>query len=264
VENYPGFSDPISGFDLSRKMELQARNFGAQFASATVESVQKDGEIFKVTTNTQKHSSLAVIVATGAKHNTLNIPGEKEYYGRGVSYCATCDGPLFKNKRMLIVGGGDAACDEAIYLANLTDKVVHIHRRDRFRAQAGLAERVLKNPHIEVRFNTQCKEIGGATKVTHALLYDNSKNKTYEEKFDAVFIFIGSISRTSFLDHTTLDAGGYIVTNDRMETDIKGLFAVGDVRASPFRQLVVAAGEGAIAAHVAASYIDELKGQTYK
>lgn len=165
---------------------------------------------------------------------------------------------------MLVVGGGDAACDEATYLSNLTDTITQIHRRDRFRAQSSLAERILHNPNVTVRFNTECREIMGEGKVAKVKLFDNAGNRTYEEETDAVFIFIGSIPQTGFLSGVELDETGYIRTDERMETNVQGLFAAGDVRATPFRQLVVAAGEGAIAAHKAAAFIDELKGRAYR
>jgi thioredoxin reductase (NADPH) len=264
LENYPGFPETITGMELSRRMEKQAAAFGARFEYATVASVAKEGEAFRVAFPKESKTALAVIVASGAQHKTLGVPGERELMGRGVSYCATCDGPFFKNKRMLVVGGGDAACDEAAYLSNLTDKITHIHRRDRFRAQPALAERILNNPRIDVRFNTECREIIGKEKVAGVKLYDRLENRTYEEETDSVFIFIGSNPRTSFLSGVALDAGGYIRTNDRMETSIPGLFAAGDVRSTPFRQLVVAAGEGAVAAHAAAASIDELRGRPYR
>ena len=164
---------------------------------------------------------------------------------------------------MLVVGGGDAACDEASYLANLTDKVILIHRRDRFRAQKALAERVLSNKNIEVRFNTELKEIMGNAKVEKVKLYHNKENREYEEDMAAVFIFVGTVPQTSMLDGVQLDDAGYIVTDQRMETNIKGMFAAGDVRSTPFRQVVVATGEGAVAAHSAIQYIDELRGEAY-
>ena len=208
-------------------------------------------------------SAFTVILATGARHRTLDVPGEKEFTGRGVSYCATCDGPFFRGKRILVVGGGDAACDEAIFLANLTDDVLMVHRRDRFRAQKALAERVLRHPNIEVRFNTEVREIRGDRKVERVVLYNAENGSTCEEGMDAVFIFIGSIPRTAVAPEATLDEAGYILTDARMETNVRGLFAVGDVRATPFRQLVVAAGDGAIAAHMAAQLVEELKGEKY-
>jgi thioredoxin reductase (NADPH) len=265
LENYPGFPEPLPGIELSQKFEEQARNFGAEILTSSVESVSKRGKLFTVNTDNGPLTTPTVIVATGAKHKKLGIPGEEEFAGRGVSYCATCDGPFFKGKRMLVAGGGDAACDEAMFLSKLTDQVIMVHRRDRFRAQPALAERTLNNPNIEVRWHTEAKVIKGNGKVEAVVLLRNDKNETYEEKVEAVFVFIGSIPQTEVLKdlEVELDEAGYIVTNQRMETNIPGLYAVGDVRATPFRQLVVAAGEGAIAAHAASQYIDELKGEAY-
>ncbi len=264
LENYPGFPEPVKGFDISQKMEQQAVNFGAEITYESVASVKKEGNIFFVKTDRNELKALSVIIATGTRHRNLDIPGEKEFTGRGVSYCATCDGPFFKDKKMLVVGGGDAACDEATYLSNLTDKIIMIHRRDRFRAQKALAERVLNNPHIEVRFNHELKEIMGSQKVEKVRLLNNRGNNEYEENVDAVFVFIGSIPQVSMIQDVKLDEAGYIVTDRKMETNIKGLFAAGDVRSTPFRQVVVAAGEGAVAAHSVSQYIDELRGEAYK
>ena len=268
LENYPGFPEGLTGFELSEKLEKQARNFGAEFLSATVKSAKQQSSsetapYFKVDTTTGTLNSHTVIIATGAKHRTLDMAGEKEFTGRGVSYCATCDGPIFKEKRMLVVGGGDAACDEARFLANLTDKIIMIHRKERFRAQRSLAQLVLNNPHIEVRFNTELKEISGTDRVKRVKLYNNKEKKLNSEELDAIFIFIGSIPQSRIVEGLKLDQAGYIITNQKMETNISGLFSAGDVRSTPFRQLVVAAGEGAIAAHSVSQYIDELKGEAY-
>jgi thioredoxin reductase (NADPH) len=166
---------------------------------------------------------------------------------------------------MLVVGGGDAACDEAMYLANLASGILMIHRREKFRAQKGLAARVLANPKIEVRFNTELKSIEGAQTVSKVHLIEKGSGREYVEQVAAVFIFIGSDPKSSLAAPlgVQLDDAGYILTNQRMETSVPGLYAAGDVRSSPFRQLVVAAAEGAIAAHAAGQYIDELKGEAY-
>jgi thioredoxin reductase (NADPH) len=266
LENYPGFPDPLPGIDLGQRFEQQAQRFGAEIQIVGVQGVAKEKGVFRVDTDNGPASALAVILATGAKHKKLGVPGEPQFAGRGVSYCATCDGPFFKGKRMLVVGGGDAACDEAMFLSKLSDKVVMIHRRDRFRAQRALAERVLHNPNIEVRFNTELKEIRGSGKVAEVELVSNQTGQSVVEKLEAVFVFVGSIPQTqvlSGLPGVTLDEGGYVITDQRMQTAVKGLYAAGDVRATPFRQLVVAAGEGAVAAHCAAQYIDEIKGEAY-
>ncbi len=265
LENYPGFPDPLPGIELSQKFEEQARNFGAEIQTSSVQSVSKRGKLFTVDTDNGPLTSPTVIVATGAKHKKLGIPGEEEFSGRGVSYCATCDGPFFKGKRMLVAGGGDAACDEAMFLAKLTDQVIMVHRRDRFRAQRALAERTLNNPNIEVRWNTEAKVIRGDGKVGEVVLWRNDKEEDYTEKVEVIFVFIGSIPQTQIVKalDVRMDEAGYIVTNQRMETSVPGLYAVGDVRSTPFRQLVVAAGEGAIAAHAASQHIDELRGEAY-
>jgi thioredoxin reductase (NADPH) len=264
LENYPGFPEPINGGEFAQLLEEQAKNFGAEIMITTATSLKKEGEIFTVETAKGSFTSYAVIISTGAQHRKLDVPGEKEFSGRGVSYCATCDGPFFRNKKMLVVGGGDAACDEASFLANLTDKVIMIHRRDRFRAQKSLADRVLRNPNIETRFNTVIKEIKGDMKVKSVVLENLETGKQYEEDMDAVFVFIGSIPQTSLVPDLPKDEGGYILTDQNMETEVKGLYAAGDVRATPFRQLVVAAGEGAVATHCASQRIDAIKGQAYE
>jgi thioredoxin reductase (NADPH) len=261
LENYPGVMGPVNGYDFSETMRAQAEAFGAFFLTATVSALRKEGGLFHLETSEGNLRAKAAILATGAKHRHVGVPGEEEFAGRGVSYCATCDGPFFKGKRMLVVGGGDAACDEASFLAKLSDKIVIVHRKDRFRAQASLAERILRNPSIEVRFGTLVKEIKGSKKIESVVL--EKDGRAYEEAFDAVFVFVGSIPQTSLADDAAKDEAGYLITDDRMATSMSGLFAVGDVRASSFRQLITAASDGATAAHSASQYIDELKGEAY-
>ncbi len=263
MENYPGFPEPINGYAFSDKMRQQSEQFGAEFKSATAQSIKKEGNIFTVETSDGTLTSWTVLLATGAKHRHLGVPGEEEFAGRGVSYCATCDGPFFKNKKILVVGGGDAACDEASYLSKLTDTVVMIHRKERFRAQRTLAERILNNPKIDVRFNHELQSIEGDEKVTKVTFKRNDTGETYSEDMDAVFIFIGSIPQTSLVPQLKTDEAGYLVTGQDMESSEKGLYIAGDVRATPFRQVVVACGEGAISAHMAAAHIDEIKGDAY-
>ncbi len=262
LENYPGVMGPVSGYELSETMRKQAEAFGASFLTASATGLARGPEGFRVETSEGPLSSRTVVLATGAKHRHVGVPGEEKFAGRGVSYCATCDGPFFKGKRMLVVGGGDAACDESAFLAKLSSQVVVAHRRDRFRAQAALAERTLKNPGIEVRFNTQIKEIRGDKKVESVLL-EREGSGPYEEPFSAVFVFVGSIPQSGLATEARKDEAGYIITDEHMATSVPGLYAVGDVRASNFRQLVTAASDGAIAAHSASQYLDELKGKAY-
>jgi thioredoxin reductase (NADPH) len=264
LENYPAYAEPKSGFEFAQDMHRQAEKFGAEIITDTVLSLKKDGDFFVVETGSGKITAWTVVLATGAKHRTLDVKGEAEFSGRGVSYCATCDGPFFKGKKMLVVGGGDAACDEAQFLAKLSDKIVMVHRRDRFRAQKSIADRVLNNKNIEIRFNTVVQEIKGDKKVSSVVLKKVDSEEAYEESFDAVFVFVGSIPQTALVPDTEKDESGSIITDQRMESSVKGLFVAGDVRATPFRQVIVAAGEGAIAAHSASQYIDDLKGEAYK
>jgi thioredoxin reductase (NADPH) len=264
LENYPGEANPRSGFDFSRDMHRQAEVFGARFITDTVLSLKKERKFFAAAlTDGGKLRAPAVILATGAVHRTLGVPGEAEFAGRGVSYCATCDGPFFKGKPMLVVGGGDAACDEARYLSHLSNRIILIHRRDQFRAQKALAEQVLNNPHIEVRLNTTIQEIRGDRQVSGVVLKTAGKEAVckeavYEEAVNAVFIFAGTVPQTSLVPDAKTDEAGYIVTDQCMASSIPGLYAAGDVRSGPFRQVVVAAGEGAVAAHCAAEYIASL------
>jgi thioredoxin reductase (NADPH) len=287
LENYPGnverkdaegnvLAGPRTGYELVQDMYSQAEAFGASFLCEEVSGLTKEGNLFTaVLANGETRRAQAVIIATGAKHRTLDIPGEKEFSGRGVSYCATCDGPFFKNKKIFVVGGGDTACVEARYLSRLSNQVIVVHRRERFRAQKALAESVLHNPNIKTLFNTVMKEIRGApgTKVTSVLLESNGGGRgnavSREENTDAVFIFTGIVPQTSLVSPSAgglkvdLDEAGYIITDQYMASSVPGLFAAGDVRTTPFRQVVTAAADGAVAAHCAAAYIDGLKGESY-
>ena len=275
LENYPGIAPGKTGFEFSEDMYRQAVEFGAEFLTEQALVLNKEGDIFSVSLGDGKiKRAHAVIIATGAKHRTLDIPGEKEFNGRGVSYCATCDGPFFKNKKVFVVGGGDAACDEAQFLSHLTKEVVLIHRRDRFRAQKALADRVLHNPNIQVRFNMVMREIkgteGAGGKVSSVILENTIDGKgQFEENTNGVFVFTGIVPQTNLVSgengclKVDMDETGYIVTDQNMATSIPGLYAAGDVRSTPFRQVSTAAGDGAIAAHCAAAYIDSLKGDAY-
>ena len=273
LENYPGnigqsdesgkvISQPKSGYDITMDMHRQAESFGASFLTDTVSSLKKEGNIFLVNcANDGTLKAKTVIMATGSRPRLLDVPGEKEFTGRGVSYCATCDGNFFKGKKIFVAGGGDAACDEARYLSRLSNHITLVHRRDSFRAQKALAQRTMENPNINVRFNTVIKEIKGETKVKSVILADTVNGKITEEETDAVFIFTGTVPLSSLATgeiNVKLDENGYIITDNKMSTNVLGLFAAGDVRSGAFRQVVTAAADGAMAAHNAAEYIDNL------
>ena len=240
IENYPGLGK-VSGFELAEKFESQANAFGCQ-------------------TSDGAYKAKAVVLATGAKHRTLGVPGETELTGKGVSYCATCDGPFFRNKRILVCGGGDSACQEAMYLAKLSQDVTVCHRRDRFRAQASIAKAMENTAGINVKLNTTVASINGEDgKVKSVTLKDVATGEEYTQEFDGVFVFVGSEPQTQLVPFCKKDEAGFVATDRTMMTSVPGLFAVGDVRDTPFRQIVTAAADGAIAAHYASEYIDRLE-----
>ena len=275
LENYPGnverrdaggnvIAPPRTGFELAEDMHSQAKAFGACFLSDEVLRLDKEGDVFTaLLAGGDICKASTVIIATGAAHRKLGIPGEEKFSGRGVSYCATCDGAFFKGKKIFVAGGGDAACDAAQYLSRLSQHVILVHRRDRFRAQPSLADRVMHNQNIQVRFNTVIKEIKGEQKVSSVML--EREGEMSEEEADGVFIFAGMVPCSSLVRgiRAELDENGYIVTDQKMAASVPGLFAAGDVRSGSFRQVIVAAGEGAVAAHSASEYIDRLRGRVY-
>jgi thioredoxin reductase (NADPH) len=274
LENYPGNTGqfdadgktlyaPRTGYEFAMDLHRQAETFGASFLTDSVVSIKKENSVFLLNLSEGEIlKAKAVIMATGSKPRLLEIPGEKEFTGKGVSYCATCDGNFFKGKKIFVCGGGDAACDEARYLSRLSNQITLVHRRDSFRAQKALAERTMNNPNIKVRFNTVITEIKGDKKVKSVILKDTKDGSIFEEETDAVFIFAGSIPQSSLVNgdfKTELDESGYIITDQKMATNVTGLFAAGDVRSGAFRQVVTAAADGAMAAHSAAEYIDGLE-----
>ena len=263
IENYPGLGK-ISGYELAAAFEQQANDFGCEFIYGTVNSIKKleDGT-FELDTTDGPYQSPVVVIATGAKHRNLEVPGEKEMIGHGVSYCATCDGPFFRNKKILVCGGGDSACQEALYLKKLSDDVTVTHRRDRFRAQASIVK-AMEDAGIKTKMNTTVQSINSENaKVKSVTFLNKSSGETYTEDFDGVFIFVGNIPQTQLVPDCEKDEAGFIKTDRNMMTSIPGIFAIGDVRDTPFRQVVTAASDGAIAAHYASEYIDARAGIKY-
>ena len=253
IENYPGVQE-ISGYELAERFEKQCDEFGVQLEYANVTAIEKNDTGFIAKTDGGEFESKALIVATGASHRHLGVEGEEEYKGRGVSYCATCDGPFFKGKSVIVVGGGDTALTDAIYLSKLCKDVTVIHRRDEFRAQKILQDRIKNIENIKTIMSNNIKTINGdGNKVTSVTLLDGSELKT-----DGIFVLVGTIPNSNLVSTLSETKNGYIITNDKMETSCPGLFASGDVRNTPFRQVVTAAGDGAMAAHSADEYIQNL------
>ncbi|MFS0558409.1 thioredoxin-disulfide reductase [Brevibacillus sp. 179-C9.3 HS] len=258
IENYPGFSS-ILGPDLSTKMFEHAQQFGAEYAYGEIKEIRDEAPYKRVITGDKEYLTKSVIVATGAEHRLLGVPGEKELSGRGVSYCAVCDGAFFRNKELVVVGGGDSAVEEAVFLTRFASKVTIVHRRDQFRAQKILQKRAFDNEKIEVIWDTELKEIRGEGKVQTLLLENTKTGEQKEFPADGVFIYVGMDPLTESVRPLgiTNDAG-YVLTDEKMNTKVKGVFAAGDVREKMLRQVVTATGDGSIAAQSAQHYVEEL------
>lgn len=260
VENYPGF-DTILGPELSTKMFEHAKKFGAEYAYGDVSEVI-DGEEYKIIISGKKqYKTRTIIITTGAEYKKLGIPGETELGGRGVSYCAVCDGAFFKQKNLIVIGGGDSAVEEGIYLTRFADKVTIVHRRDKLRAQKIIQDRAFANEKIDFIWNTQVKEIhevdGKVGKVTLVSTVDGTEK---EVQADGVFVYVGMLPLTApFASLNILNDAGYIVTNEKMETAIPGIYAAGDVREKMLRQIVTATGDGSIAAQSVQHFVEEIK-----
>ena len=254
LENYPGVFPAVDGATYMMTMQKQAEAFGAKVIQAQVLSIDKTGGSFLVKTKKASYEAECLCIATGAIHRNLEVPGEKEFSGRGVSYCATCDGPFFRNKKIVVVGGGDSACSEAIYLSTLSSDVSIIHRRDKFRAQQAVIDKMLA-AGVKPVYDSVVKEIKGGAKVESVIVENVKTGEQTQLATDAVFIFTGMLPQTDLVDMLPKDPSGYILTDENMETSVPGLFAAGDVRSKPFRQVVTAVSDGAIAAHVASERI---------
>ena len=259
VENYPGFPEGITGGEISQRMEEQAKRYGTEVGYQEVKSIEKKGNGLEIKTGSENYSTQAVILAAGASFRTLGVSREKELTGRGVSYCATCDGAFFKNKEIVVIGGGDSAMQEGIFLTRFADQVTVIHRRDRLRASPILQERAQKNSKMHFIWDTVVDKIEGDKKVENVVLKNIKNNQTQSFKTDGVFIFIGHEPNTYFVkDFVKLDDKGYVVTDSSLRTSVPGVFAAGEIRAGAVKQLVSACGEGCEAALAAQSYLENL------
>ena len=265
VENYPGCLEGESGPTLIDRMYNQAKHFGAEFVYDEIESVDLKGSIKQLKGKKDVYKAKSIIIATGASSRPIGCPGEKEFTGKGVSYCATCDGSFFEDFDIYVVGGGDTAVEEAMYLTKFGRSVTIIHRRDELRAAKSIQDKAFKNPKIKFMWNTIVKELKGDG-ILNTMVVENVKTREQttivadeEDMTFGVFGFIGYIPKTDiFKDILTLDHG-YIVTDENMKTNIDGVFAAGDVRVKSLRQVVTAASDGAIAAVQAEKYIESLE-----
>lgn len=249
LDNYPGVFPTLDGPTFIQTMEDQTKAFGAKIEMVQVTAIDKKDNNFIVTSRKKLYQAPYLCLATGAIHKTLGVSGEAEFTGRGVSYCATCDGPFFRKKKIVVVGGGDTACAEATYLSTLTSDLHIIHRRDKFRAQKALVDKMLSK-NVQPIYDTVVKSINGSAKVESVTLENVKTKEETTLPADAVFIFTGIQPQADLVDMLAKDEGGYIKTDENMETSMPGLFAAGDVRSKPFRQVVTAVNDGAIAAHI--------------
>ena len=250
VENYPAISK-ISGFEFSNNLYNQAINFGAELKYETVVNLTKDKE---VTTNRGKYQAKSIIIATGLSNRTLEIDGVDSFIGRGISYCATCDGNFFKDKVVAVVGGGNTALEDAIFLSNICKKVYIIHRRTTFRGEKILQDILNKKENVEFVFNSNVVKINGNELLESIII--NTNNEEKELQIDGLFLAIGQIPNNSYIDIIDLDEKGYAIANEYFKTNIYGIYVAGDFRTKKVRQLVTAASDGATAAINAIEYIE--------
>ncbi len=257
IENYPGFPDGIRGLDLVSKMMKQSEASGAMIRSMEkVLGMDLEGKKKRVKTNTGTYAAASLIIATGTEHRRLGVPGESEFLGHGVSYCAVCDGPLYKNRSLIIVGGGNCAANNAIFLSNLAAAVKLIHRRSSLRARKALVER-MKSNGVEFILDTEIREIKGDKIVNSVVLYNKKTREVTELKADGVFIDIGQVPLSEVAGEAgvELDERGYIIVDHRQRTNIEGVYAIGDVTTCPHKQIGTAIGHAVISAIEAFGYI---------
>ncbi len=260
IENYPGFTS-ITGPELSQNMYQSAMQFGAEYAYGDVTGIEVDGDIKVIYVGAKTYKAYSVVIATGSYHRHLDVPGELEYAGRGVSYCAVCDGAFFKDKELFVIGGGDSAVEEGVYLTEFAKKVTIVHRRDQLRAQKILQDRAFKNEKVEFIWDSVVEEIKGNNLQVTDLVIKNVKTGTVRTlPADGVFIYVGLLPMSDIVKSLQItNDEGWIVTNDVMETAIKGIYAVGDVRLKPLRQIATAVGDGGQAGMEVYHYVEALK-----
>ncbi|MCL6570255.1 MAG: thioredoxin-disulfide reductase [Bacillus sp. (in: Bacteria)] len=261
VENYPGF-ESILGPDLSTKMFDHAKKFGAEYAYGDIKEVVDHGDYKVVIAGSKQYKAYAVIITAGAEYKKVGVPGEKELSGRGVSYCAVCDGAFFKGKELVVIGGGDSAVEEGVYLTRFASKVTVVHRRDQLRAQKIAQDRAFANEKVEFIWKHTIKSINdteGNGKVGSVTLVSTENGEEQEFKTDGVFIYVGMLPLSKpFLSLGITNENGYIETNELMETKVPGIFAAGDIREKTLRQIVTATGDGSIAAQSVQRFVEEL------
>lgn len=257
IENYPGFVEGISGLELCEKMREQAQRFGLEIGMAEVTSVDFSGQTKKIITTDGEYEAKAIIIASGLRPSRLDVPGASDFTGRGISYCATCDGPFFRNKRVMVIGGGNSAVEEALYLTKFAESVTIVHRRDALRADKIVQDRAFKNEKVNFLWDSVISSVSGEATVTKAGVRNVKTNEESEVPIDGIFVFVGNLPNTEpFEGQIDLDEKGYIIADQTLATSAAGVFAAGDVRSDNLKQVVWAAAEGAQAAVSAEKYIE--------
>ncbi|MBN2460362.1 MAG: thioredoxin-disulfide reductase [Candidatus Cloacimonetes bacterium] len=258
VENYPGIPENLSGFEIAERFRQHAVKFGAEIRDEEVRAVGMEGLCKIVETDKQSYRAKSLIIATGAHPRKLQVPGEAKYTGRGVSYCATCDGALYRDKIVAVVGGGDSAVEEAIFLTKFAKKVYIIHRRDQLRAVKMIQERALKNKKIEIIWDSVVQGIEGGDLVEKLFLFNHKEQVISELQVDGIFIYVGIIPNNELVEsRVNLDGQGFILTDETMHTNVPGIYAAGDITHKALRQVITAAADGATAAFSAEKWIEE-------
>ena len=257
IENYPGFPQGVTGDELSSLMAEQAKKFGMETVTEEVVKVNLEGDMKIVQAQESAYRCKALIICTGTEYRKLGVPGEKEFAGKGVSYCATCDGAFFKDSQIVVVGGGDSALTEALFLTKFAKELTIIHRRDALRGTKIYQERIFANPRIKMLWNSVVQEIKGDSIVRSIVVKNVKTGEVNEFDTEGVFLFVGLSPRTQFLKSlVNLDEAGYIITDENCETSVKGIFAAGDCRKKLLRQVATAVGDGATAAFAAEKYLE--------
>jgi thioredoxin reductase (NADPH) len=258
LENYPGFPDGIGGFELADLMHKQAETFELPIEYRSIDNIRKEGDLFVLNSGSDEIQAKTVVLATGATPNKMGVPGEERLTGRGVSYCATCDGALYRERTVAVIGGGDSAVEEALFLTRFASRVHIVHRRDQLRAVPLTSKRALENEKVVMEWNTALTEVRGEDEVKELLLKDVKTGETRTLEADGVFIYVGITPNTGFVSELAqLDSGGYINTDNTMQSSVPGLYAAGDVRSGSIRQVSSAVGDGATAAFYAYKYLEE-------
>ncbi|MFC1560927.1 thioredoxin-disulfide reductase [Candidatus Latescibacterota bacterium] len=260
VENYPAFPEGISGFDLMEKMRKQAANFGLEIKTAEVTSIDKKDDIFSIFTTSKEIRTRTIIICTGVRPRPLDVPGEKELFGKGISTCATCDGAFYRDREVAVIGGGDSAIDEGMYLTRYASKVHIIHRRDEFRAIHSLVKKARENSKIQFHTDTIVVSINGDNSVEKLTVKNVKTDEESDLAVSGVFLYVGLIPNTEmFKGLIKMNEQGFIIVDRDLATSVSGIFAAGDVCEKPLRQIITAAGDGATAAHSAGKYLETLE-----